>query len=85
MQVTADVLGMPIRVAASDQTVALGAGMFASVAAGVYKNVSDAQKRMGSGFDKTFVPNPRMAETYHKAYKKYVILGESLQGLLQTL
>jgi len=85
MQVTADVLGMPIRVAASDQTVALGAGMFASVAAGVYKNVSDAQKKMGSGFDKTFIPNPRMAETYRKLYKKYVMLGESLRGLLQTL
>jgi L-ribulokinase len=85
MQVTADVLGMPIKVAASDQTVALGAGMFAAVAAGIYKNVSDAQKKMGSGFDKTFVPARKMIELYNKLYKKYVSLGESLQGLLQTL
>ncbi|HUI68900.1 MAG TPA: ribulokinase [Spirochaetia bacterium] len=85
MQVTADVLGMPIKVAASEQTVALGAGMFAAVAAGVYKNVADAQKKMGSGFDKTFTPNRRMADIYNKLYKKYVSLGESLQGLLQAL
>ncbi len=85
MQVTADVLGMPIKVAASDQTVALGAGMFAAVAAGVYKNVSDAQKKMGSGFDKTFVPNRRMVDVYNKLYKKYVTLGENLQALLQAL
>ena len=85
MQVTADVLGMPIKVAASDQTVALGAGMFAAVAAGIYRNVADAQKKMGSGFDKTFVPNRKMVDVYNKLYKKYVALGESLQGLLQTL
>jgi L-ribulokinase len=85
MQVTADVLGMPIKVAASDQTVALGAGMFAAVAAGVYRNVSDAQKKMGSGFDKTFVPDRRKIDVYTRLYKKYVSLGESLQGLLRTL
>jgi len=85
MQVTADVLGMPIKVAASEQTVALGAGMFAAVAAGVYKNVSEAQKKMGSGFDKTFVPDRRMIDVYNRLYKKYVTLGESLQELLQTL
>lgn len=85
MQVTADVLGMPIKVAASDQAVALGAGMFAATAAGVYRNVEDAQKKMGSGFDKTFVPNRRMADVYNRLYKKYVSLAESLQGLLQSL
>ena len=85
MQVTTDVLGMPIKVAASDQTVALGAGMFAAVAAGVYKNVIDAQKKMGSGFDKTFVPNRRMVDLYTRLYRKYVSLAESLQGLLRSL
>ena len=80
MQVTADILGMPIKVAASEQAVALGAGMFAAVAAGVYPNVSDAQKKMGSGFDKTFVPDRKKVEVYNTLYKKYVSLGESLQG-----
>ena len=57
MQVTADILGMPIRVVASDQACALGAGMLAAVAGGVYPDVGAAQKRMGSGFDKTFKPD----------------------------
>ncbi len=85
MQVTADALGMPIKVAASDQTVALGAGMFAAVTAGVHRSVADAQKKMGSGFDKTFVPNRRMVDMYNRLYKKYVALGESLKELLQSL
>jgi len=85
MQVTADVLGMPIRVVASDQACALGAGMFAAVAAGVYPAVPAAQKRMGSGFDMTFKPNRARAVLYAKLYRKYVSLGEALEGLLRTL
>ena len=85
MQVTADILGMPIRVAASDQTVALGAGMFAAVAAGIYPNVAEAQRKMGSGFDKTFTPDRKRATLYDGLYKKYVALASSLEGLLRTL
>ncbi len=85
MQVTADVLGMPIKVAASDQTVALGAGMFAAVAAGAYPNVIEAQKRMGSGFDKTFTPDRKRAALYDKLYAKYTSLAASLEALLRTL
>ena len=85
MQVTADVLGMPIRVVASDQACALGAGMFAAVAAGVYPTVPAAQKRMGSGFDMTFKPNRARAALYAKLYRKYVSLGQALEGLLRTL
>jgi L-ribulokinase len=85
MQVTADILGMPIRVAASDQTVALGAGMFAAVAAGIHPNVAEAQKKMGSGFDMTFTPNRKRAALYDKLYGKYVALASSLEGLLRTL
>ncbi|HVO39557.1 MAG TPA: ribulokinase [Spirochaetia bacterium] len=85
MQVTADVLGMPIKVAASDQTVALGAGMFGAVAAGVYRTVAEAQKRMGSGFDMTFTPDRRRAALYNRLYEKYVSLASSLEGILRTL
>jgi L-ribulokinase len=85
MQVTADVLGMPIKVAASDQTVALGAGMFGAVAAGVYRTVSEAQKKMGSGFDMTFTPDRKRAALYNKLYEKYANLASSLEGILRTL
>ncbi len=85
MQVTADVMGMPIRVAASEQTCALGAGMLAAVAAGIYPTVADAQKKMGSGFDMTFTPDRKRAAVYDKLYRKYKALGEGLEGLLKTL
>jgi L-ribulokinase len=85
MQVTADVLNMPIRVVASDQACALGASMLAAVAAGIYPTVTAAQKKMGSGFDKTFKPDSRRAAVYAKLYEKYVALGGCLEGFLRAL
>ena len=85
MQVTADILGMPIRVVASDQACALGAGMLAAVAAGVHPSVAAAQKKMGSGFDKIFKPDKKRAAIYGKLYATYTSLGRSLTELLRTL
>jgi len=85
MQVTADILGMPIRVATSDQACALGAGMLAAVAAGVHPTVAAAQKKMGSGFDKIFKPDKKRAAAYEKLYSTYTSLGGSLTGLLRAL
>jgi len=85
MQVTADVLGMPIRVVTSEQACALGAGMLAAVAAGVYPSAAAAQKGMGCGFDKTFTPDRKRADLYRKLYQRYVKLAGSLEGFLKTL
>ncbi len=85
MQVTADVLGMPINVVASDQACALGAAMFAAVAAGVYPSVSAAQAKMGSGFDMTFRPNRRLEAFYKKRYTMYARLAGAVEGLLGEL
>jgi L-ribulokinase len=85
MQVTADILGMPIRVVASDQACALGAGMLAAVAAGVHPSVAAAQKKMGSGFDKIFKPEKKRAAVYGKLYRTYTSLGGSLTELLRAL
>jgi L-ribulokinase len=75
MQTLADVMGMPIKVAQSEQSVALGAAMFAAVASGVYSTIGDAQKAMGSGFEKTYAPNAKNVEIYAEIYKKYLALG----------
>jgi L-ribulokinase len=85
MQVTADVLGMPINVVASEQACALGAGMLAAVAAGLYPTVSAAQKKMGSGFDMTFRPNRRQEAFYRKRYEAYARLAGALEGILREL
>jgi len=85
MQILADVLDMPIKVATSAQSGALGASIFAAVAAGYYKNVYDAQERMGSSFSKTYYPNKENAKVYKKLYSYYKELGETLEGQLRRL
>ncbi len=62
MQVMADALNMNIKVARSEQTVALGAAMFAAVVAGLYDTVETAQKDMGAGFDAEYKPIPKNVE-----------------------
>ncbi len=51
MQVSADVLNMPIKVVASEQAVALGSAMAAATACGLYPTIEAVQKAMVSGFD----------------------------------
>ncbi len=85
MQVSADVLNMPIKVVRSEQTCALGAGMFAAVAAGQYKDVETAQKKIGSGFATTYRPDRKRAAKYEELYRKYLQLGETLAPMLRAL
>lgn len=80
MQMMADVLNMPIRVVASEQACALGAGIFAAVAAGVYPNVEEAMKQMGSDFDADYLPISENATAYAKIYSKYGALCETMES-----
>jgi len=75
MQTLADVLGMPIKVAKTEQACAFGAAMFAAVVAGVYSKVEDAQKAMGQGFLKEYLPNKENHQIYLDMYKRYIELG----------
>ncbi|MCJ7448411.1 MAG: ribulokinase [Bacteroidales bacterium] len=83
MQIVADVLNMPIKVASSDQTCALGSAMAASVVAGIHKNVAAAQKAMGGGFEKVYKPNPSRAKKYEALFKKYKKLGSFIEKELK--
>ena len=82
MQIVADVLDAPIDVVGNDQTVALGAAMFASVAAGIYPTVVDAQAAMAPKIEKTVVPDPAMVSLYATLYKKYLGLGAFVETKL---
>jgi len=84
MQTLADVLGMPIKVARSEQACAFGASMFAAVVAGVYPNVEAAQKAMGQGFASEFYPNEENHKVYLELYKKYQSLGKFTEQQLFT-
>lgn len=79
MQIVADVLNMPIHVAKSDQTCALGSAMAASVMSGVHKDFSAAQKAMGGGFEKEYKPDSARAAKYDALYRKYMKLGEFIE------
>lgn len=79
MQVVADVLNVPIKVPASEQTCALGAAMFAAVVAGVHPTVEDAKNSMGGGMELEYTPNPAAAAQYEKLYKRYLSLGDFVE------
>ncbi|RGN29589.1 ribulokinase, partial [Bacteroides oleiciplenus] len=64
MQTLADVLNMPIRIVRSQQTCALGAAMFAAVAAGVYQDIMEAMKYMGADIEVEYKPDTRRARVY---------------------
>jgi len=80
MQVMADVMNRPIKIAKSEQTCALGAAMFAATAAGIYNNVSEAMHHMGAGFEKTYEPIKVNAEKYELLYQEYCKLAGVMES-----
>ena len=66
MQFLADAMNMPIRVAASDQAVALGAAMFGAAVSGVHKDIFAAMDAMKPGFDVEYLPRRDCTERYQK-------------------
>ncbi|MGG3311360.1 ribulokinase [Paenibacillus lautus] len=75
MQIYADVTNREIMVADSKQTPALGAAMFAAVAAGQahggYDSIIDAAKKMARVKEETFKPIPEHVEVYEQLYQEY--------------
>ncbi len=75
MQIYADVTNREIFVADSKQTPALGAAMFAAVAAGAeaggYDSILDATGKMARVKEETFKPIPAHVEVYEKLYQEY--------------
>lgn len=83
MQTLADVLNMPIQVCETEQACALGAAIFAAVAAGVYPTVEEAQKAMASGYDKVYTPIQENVALYNQLYKKYCEIGTLTEPLFK--
>lgn len=71
MQVYADILDMPMAVAASDQTCALGAALFGAVAAGAFSDVEEAQRQVCRVREKIFTPIPANVAVYAELFKLY--------------
>ncbi len=75
MQILADVTRRDIHVTSNDQAPAIGAAVFASVAAGLYPDVPQAQKALCGGAERVHVPDSKRAEVYDRLYAKYQTLG----------
>ncbi len=80
MQTIADVMSIEVAVAAGDQPVALGAAMFAATAAGLYRQVEEAQQAMSAGTESVYRPDPVRAKRYDRLYKDYLALGRFVEG-----
>jgi L-ribulokinase len=80
MQTLADVLDRPIKIAVSEQAPALGAAMYAAVAAGIYPDVLTSQKALGSGFAETYTPNPVRVADYAARYAQYQRFGKFVES-----
>lgn len=78
MQVLADVTGMPIRVVDCNQSCALGAAMFAAVAAGIHPDLASAQQAMQAPLGREYLPDVDRHRNYLSVYEKYQSLGNFL-------
>ncbi len=79
MRTVADVLGRPIEVVAGEQSVALGAAMFAAVVAGIYASLRDAQAAMKPEIESVVLPDNDHAAIYDRLYREYLKLGAFIE------
>ncbi|WP_312089486.1 ribulokinase [Chryseobacterium sp.] len=84
MQTLANVLNRPIVVAASDQAPALGAAIYAAVAAGIYPTVQEASQKMGSDFEAEYFPQPEQVEKYAELMQDYQSLADFAENNIKT-
>jgi L-ribulokinase len=70
LQIYADVMQLPVKVAASKQAVALGAAMFGEMAASG-RTTEEVVVTMSAPPESTFAPNPAHKEVYDGLFKLY--------------
>ena len=76
MQVYADVLDRPLSLLETEHGPAVGSGIQAAVAAGVYPDIAAAADAMGSKRAAAYLPDPERARAYDALYAEYRALYE---------
>lgn len=80
MQTCADVMGRDIAVVESDQCCALGAAIFAAVAADAHTSVSEAQVAMASPIRHVYTPEKGAEAFYQNRHQSYRDLGQHVEA-----
>ncbi|WP_428773354.1 ribulokinase [Vibrio sp.] len=83
MQMCADVIGRDILVVESEQCCALGAAIFAAVAAGIHPDTSSAQQVMASPLAHVYQPDPAKQSLRDQRYQVYRELGGHIEQLAE--
>lgn len=80
MQIYADIIGRPMAVAQSPQTVALGAAIMGGAAAAKkevgFETVESIQKRVCHIKDRVYYPDSTAQKNYHRLYQLYLSLHD---------
>ncbi len=93
MQIYADITNCEIKIAGSEQATALGAAMYAAVAAGQdrggYDTIFDASEKMAKVKEETYTPIQENVQIYNELYKHYLVLhdyfGEKNNSIMHDL
>lgn len=87
MQIYADVLNRPMKIARSSQACALGAAIFGAVVGGVHKTTPAAIKKMTGVKKKIYKPQRTSAKIYAEIYPLYRALHDAFgcEGKSETI
>ena len=87
MQIYADIINKPMKIAAIDETVALGAALMGAHAAylsdGINVSYNDLQEKSCKILNKVYQPIPKNVKTYQKLYLIYKKLHDAF-GLAEN-
>lgn len=79
-QIFADLLGVPVTVARSRETGALGAAIAAGTGVGLFASFSEGAARMTSVASR-FEPDPSLKPVYDRRYADFLELGRAMQPI----
>lgn len=81
MQIYADAMNRPMKVAASPQTCALGSAIFGAVVGDAYPDALTAQETMAPKPSRTYQPNASAAAVYAELFEMYSELHDEFGGV----